>query len=47
MQIKKKKYYQPYLSDKREIIMAGFGFDQAKRNLVEFISEKPNGGTDE
>jgi hypothetical protein len=46
-QIKKKKYDQPYLSDKREIIMTGFGFDKAKRNLVEFISEKPKPEPDE
>mgnify|MGYP005631339767 CR=1 FL=1 len=39
-QIKKKKYYGPYLSDKRELMIVGFGFDKAKRNLEDFISEK-------
>ena len=39
-QIKKKKYYQPYLSDKREVLIVGFGFDKAKRNLDDFLLEE-------
>ena len=39
-QIKKKKYHTPYLSDKQEVIIAGFGFDKAKRNLDNFLFEK-------
>jgi hypothetical protein len=41
-QIEKKKYYAPYLSDKREILIVGFGFDKAKRNLADFLVEKIN-----
>ena len=39
-QIKKRKYYAPYLSDKREVIIVGFGIDKAKRNLEGFLCEK-------
>jgi hypothetical protein len=43
-QIKKKKYYAPFLSDKRTINIVGFGFDKAQRNLAEFIPEKVDNG---
>ncbi len=46
-QIKKKKYYAPYLSDKRDVFIVGFGFDKAERNVVDFLVEevkKENGG---
>ena len=39
-QIKKRKYYAPYLSDKRDVLIVGFGFDKAKRNLEDFLIEK-------
>ncbi len=39
-QIKKRKYYAPYLSDKREVLIVGFGFDKAKRNLEDFLFER-------
>ena len=39
-QIKKKKYYAPYLSDKRDVFIVGFGLNKAKRNLEDFIFEK-------
>jgi len=39
-QIKKRKYYAPYLSDKREILIIGFGFNKAKRNIEDFLFEK-------
>ncbi len=39
-QIKKRKYYAPYLSDKREVLIVGFGFDKAKRNLEDFLFKK-------
>ncbi|MDU9047730.1 MAG: AAA family ATPase [Candidatus Electrothrix sp. Rat3] len=38
-QIKQKKYYVPYLADKREKVMVGFGFDKAERNLVDYLAE--------
>ena len=41
-QIKKKKYYAPYLSEKQELIIVGLGFDKAKRNLEDFLVEKIN-----
>ncbi|CAK8725581.1 hypothetical protein KKHLCK_17090 [Candidatus Electrothrix laxa] len=34
------KYYAPYLSDKRETVIVGFGFNKAKRNLEDFLCEK-------
>jgi hypothetical protein len=39
-QIKKKKYYAPYLSDKRDVFIVGFGINKAKRNLEDFIVEE-------
>ncbi len=39
-QIKKKKYQNPYLSDKRDVFIVGFGFNKAKRNLVDFLVEE-------
>ena len=39
-QIKDKKYFEPYLSDKRKIILLGIGFDKERRNINDFISEK-------
>jgi hypothetical protein len=38
-QIKKRQYYAPYLSDKRELVIVGFGIDKAKRNLADFLCE--------
>ena len=38
-QIKNKKYCAPYISDKRTVMMVGFGFDKAEKNLTEFIEE--------
>ncbi|MCP4752788.1 MAG: AAA family ATPase, partial [Proteobacteria bacterium] len=38
-QIKKKKYCAPHLSDKREVVIVGFSFDKAERNLVEMLTE--------
>ena len=35
-QIKKKKYYEPYLSDKREIFCIGVAFNKVKRNIKEY-----------
>ena len=39
-QIKDKKYFEPYLSDGRKIILLGIGFDKERRNINDFISEK-------
>jgi hypothetical protein len=38
-QIKKRKYYAPYLADGREILLVGFGLNKAKRNLEDFLVE--------
>ncbi|MCI5137192.1 MAG: AAA family ATPase, partial [Candidatus Electrothrix sp. AR1] len=38
-QIKKKKYHAPFLADRREVVLIGFGFDKAERNLTEFLVE--------
>lgn len=38
-QIKTKKYYAPYLADKREIVMVGFGISKAQRNLEAYRVE--------
>jgi hypothetical protein len=38
-QIKKRKYHAPYLADKREIVLVGFGFDKAERNLIDYSIE--------
>ncbi|MDM8519211.1 AAA family ATPase [Anaerolineales bacterium HSG6] len=38
-QIKRKKYQAPYLSDRREVVMVGFGFNKAKRNLDDYLVE--------
>ena len=39
-QIKKKEYYAPYISDKRELLIVGIGINKAKRNLEDFLFEK-------
>ncbi|MCW5204812.1 PD-(D/E)XK nuclease domain-containing protein, partial [Desulfobulbus sp. N2] len=38
-QIKKRKYHAPYLADKREVVLVGFGFDKAERNLIDYSIE--------
>ncbi|MDM8521375.1 PD-(D/E)XK nuclease domain-containing protein, partial [Anaerolineales bacterium HSG6] len=38
-QIKQKKYYNPYMLDKREVVIVGFGFNKAKKNLEDFLVE--------
>ncbi|PID29544.1 MAG: AAA family ATPase [Candidatus Cloacimonadota bacterium] len=35
-QIKEKKYYEPYLSDKRDILCVGVAFDKEERNIKEY-----------
>ena len=35
-QIKTKKYYQPYLSDKRKVFCVGIAFDEKERNIKEY-----------
>ncbi|MDM8520338.1 AAA family ATPase [Anaerolineales bacterium HSG6] len=48
-QIKKKKYYAPYLADKREVVIVGFGFNKVEKNLEDFLVEtikKCSGQTD-
>ncbi len=35
-QIKDKKYYEPYLSDKRKVFCIGVAFNKAKRNIKEY-----------
>ena len=35
-QIKDKKYYEPYLSDEREVFCVGVSFDKKKRNIKEY-----------
>ena len=35
-QIKEKKYYQPYLSDEREVFCIGVAFDEKERNIKEY-----------
>jgi hypothetical protein len=39
-QIKKKKYFEPYISDKRQVLIVGLGFDKTKRNLEDFVVEE-------
>jgi hypothetical protein len=39
-QIKKKKYYLPYLSEKQTLMIVGFGFDKTERNLRDFLVEQ-------
>ena len=39
-QIKKKQYHAPYLADRRELVIVGFGFDKAERNLTNFLAEE-------
>ncbi|MCI5223389.1 MAG: hypothetical protein D3924_12120 [Candidatus Electrothrix sp. AR4] len=55
-QIKKRTYHSPYLADKRKIVLVGFGFEKAQRNLVDYAVEsypfkvptvKRPGGTDD
>ncbi|MBU4486636.1 MAG: ATP-binding protein, partial [Candidatus Delongbacteria bacterium] len=41
-QIKDKKYYEPYVADKREIILFGIGFDKEERNIKNYITETLN-----
>jgi hypothetical protein len=38
-QIKKQQYHYPYLADKRQVILVGFGFEKAVRNLVDYAVE--------
>lgn len=38
-QIKNRQYFVPYLTDKRQVILIGCGFDSSKRNLTEFMTE--------
>jgi len=35
-QIREKKYYQPYLSDKRKVFCVGVAFDKKERNIREY-----------
>jgi hypothetical protein len=35
-QIQEKKYYEPFLSEGKEILMVGIGFDREDRNIVQF-----------
>ncbi|MCP5046446.1 MAG: hypothetical protein GY940_04690 [bacterium] len=39
-QIKEKKYYEKYLSRKKEILLIGIGFDPETRNIREYLVEK-------
>ncbi|MCI5145751.1 MAG: AAA family ATPase [Candidatus Electrothrix sp. AR3] len=39
-QIKQKKYHAPYLVDKRDLVLVGFGFDKAERNLTDVLVEQ-------
>jgi hypothetical protein len=39
-QIKQKKYHAPYLADKRDLVLVGFGFDKAERNLTDVLVEQ-------
>jgi len=39
-QIEDKKYYEPYLSDEREIILMGLGFSEEKKNIDDYIVKK-------
>ncbi|RWX51744.1 PD-(D/E)XK nuclease superfamily protein [Candidatus Electrothrix marina] len=39
-QIKQRKYHAPYLADKRELVLVGFGFDKTERNLTEVLVEQ-------
>jgi len=38
-QIKAKKYYEPYIADKRQVILLGIGFDKEERNIKNYISK--------
>lgn len=35
-QIQEKKYYEPFLSEGKEILMVGIGFNREDRNIVQF-----------
>lgn len=35
-QIQEKKYYEPFLSEGKEILMVGIGFDREDKNIVQF-----------
>ncbi|MCI5163320.1 MAG: hypothetical protein D3917_15130 [Candidatus Electrothrix sp. AX5] len=39
-QIKQRKYHAPYLADQRDLVLVGFGFDKAQRNLTEVLVEQ-------
>jgi len=41
-QINKKQYYAPYLADNRDVLIVGFGFNKAHRNLEDYLVEKLN-----
>ncbi|MCP4700234.1 MAG: hypothetical protein GY862_25790, partial [Gammaproteobacteria bacterium] len=43
-QIKKRKYHAPYLADKRTVVLVGFGFEKAERNLVDYLVELAKSG---
>lgn len=38
-QIKNKKYYEKFITEKKEIILVGVGFDTEKRNIGDYIFE--------
>ncbi len=42
-QIKQKKYHAPYLADQRDLVLVGFGFDKAERNLTDVLVEQREG----
>ena len=39
-QIKEKKYYEKYLNENKNIYLIGINFDEKRRNIKEFKSEK-------
>ncbi|MCP5047319.1 MAG: AAA family ATPase, partial [bacterium] len=39
-QIKEKKYYEKYLSQKKEILLIGIGFDPETKNIRQYLIEK-------
>ncbi|MBF0244680.1 MAG: ATP-binding protein [Planctomycetes bacterium] len=40
-QIKAKRYYEPYLSDGRPVVLVGAAFDATTRNLEQWLVEEP------
>jgi hypothetical protein len=38
--LQEKKYYEPFLSEGKEILMVGIGFNREDKNIVQFMYVK-------